>query len=503
MVDLLSSKPLPCVLNNQPYTTNKTYPVYRTDRPADQRDVLHEVHCCTPDDARKIVNSAQAAFPAWKATPVSKRRDIFLKAAQLIEERIGQFVSLIVEETCVSKGMAGYEVAVLAVGHLKEAATHMSAALASTVLPDIGDGSRKYVFREPYGVVLGIAPWNVPVLLALRSVLWAMAAGNTAVMKTSEFSPRCGLMVAQLLIDAGLPEGVLSIVHVDPKDAAEVTEALISHRAVRKVNFTGSTRVGRIIAQCAAKHLKPAVLELGGKAPLVVLPDADLDLAAHHILFGGYLNTNQLCMSVNNIIVHSSLQQQLRERVAQVMKDNKDTFTAKHDQNLEGSHALRSLFTAASAERLKGLYDDAVARGAKVVAGEAGFEGAVVQPVILGNVDGAMRIFREETFGPVLSMIAYETVDEAVALANDNTMGLAAAVFGRDQTRAFEVARRIESGQVHVNWHSVHDDPQMPHGGWKESGYGRLSGGVDGIREFTQTQGITVQEGHPVPFSFL
>ncbi|EPQ30313.1 uncharacterized protein PFL1_02428 [Pseudozyma flocculosa PF-1] len=503
MVDFIGSSPLPCVLNNQPFKTAKTYPVYRADLPAGQSEVLHEVHCCSPDEAVKVVDSAHAAFAKWKATPVGARRDILNKAAQLLSERIPQYVALTVQETCIPKGMAGFELAVLAIAHLKEAAALMSTALQATVLPDAGDGSRKYIFREPYGVVLGITPWNAPVVLALRSVLWAIAAGNTAVMKTSEFSPRCGLMVAQTLIDAGLPEGVLSIIHVDPKDAPEVTEAIIAHPAVRKVNFTGSTRVGRIIAQTAAKHIKPVVLELGGKAPMLVLDDADLDLVANHILFGGFLNTNQICMSVNNILVPRHLEAQLQRKVAKLMADNKEIFTAKPEQNLQSPHALRNLFNPASGERLKGLYDDAISHGAKVVAGQPAFDGALVQPVVLGEVDTSMRIFREETFGPVLSMIPYDSLDDALALANGTDMGLAAAVYGKDQARAFDVAKQIDAGQVHVNQHSVHDSPDMPHGGWKESGYGRLGGGVDGLREFTQIKGITVQAGQPLPFGMM
>ncbi len=281
-----------------------------------------------------------------------------------------------------------------------------------------------------------------------------------------------------------------------------MTEALVSHPKVKKINFTGSTSVGKIIAATAAKHLKPVVLELGGKAPLIVLEDADLDLAANGILFGGYLNSNQICMSVNNVLVHANVAKQLEETLRGLFDQNREIFTAKLEQGMEDKHALRSLFTAASAERLQVLYKDAVEKGAKVVVGEAGFEGALVQPIVLAPVKKDMKIYTEETFGPVLSMILFNSIDEAVEIANTPEYGLAASVYTKNQMLGLEVADRIDAGQVHVNAQSVHDDPVMPHGGWKSSGYGRFNG-VEGIKEFTQTKGITVQQGHAMPFHYV
>lgn len=312
------------------------------------------------------------------------------------------------------------------------------------------------------------------------------------------------LCVAQVLVDAGLPAGVLSVVHVHPKDAAPVTEALISHRAVRKINFTGSTRVGRIIAQTAAKYVKPCVLELGGKAPCIVFPDADLDTCANNIAFGGFIHQGQICMSTANVIAHSSIVEQLGSKIKALLSSNSEKFSASNRQNLaEGEeHKLRCLFSAASAERVKGLYDDAVGAGAKVVAGQAGFEGQTIQPVLLGEVNPKMRIFSEEVFGPVMSMITFETAEEAIQLANQNDAGLAASVWSKDESKAFRVARQIESGQVHINGLTVHDEQTVPHGGWKMSGYGRFNG-VEGLREFTQTKTITVNPATPMPFEIM
>lgn len=502
-ISFISDSTLPCIIDNVPFTTSHTYPVYRTDQPSHtSRDVVHNVYSVSPSEAKQAVDSAAAAFPAWKATPVSRRREIILKAAALLQERVPEYAGNTMQETVLSRGMAGFELAVLATGHLHAAAESMTHALKAEVLPPGDDGAMKIVRREPFGVVLGIAPWNAPFILGLRSVLYAIAAGNTAILKTSEFAPRVHLSVAQVLIDAGLPKGVLNVVHVDPQHAAEVTEALISHPKVRKINFTGSTRVGRIIAQTAAKHLKPVVLELGGKAPLIILEDADLDLAANGILFGGYLNSNQICMAVNNVLVHKNIAAQLEKTVQTLFNQHKDIFTAKLAQGMQDKHGLRSLFSSASADRLKVLYEDAVSKGAKVVVGEAGFDGALVQPIMLAPVDENMKIYTEETFGPVLSLITFNSVDEAIEIANTPEYGLAASIYTKNQALGLELAGRVDAGQVHINAQPVHDDPTMPHGGWKSSGYGRFNG-VEGVREFTQTKGITVQQGNPTPFQYV
>ncbi|SJX64307.1 related to aldehyde dehydrogenase [Sporisorium reilianum f. sp. reilianum] len=501
--NFVNQDPLPCIVDNAAFTPSNTYAVYRTDQPSsEKRDVTHHVHSISAADVARVVESSQAAFPGWKATPIARRREILLKACTLLTERVPEYAGNTMAETVLSRGMAGFELAILATGHLQAAAESMTHALKSEVLPPGDDGAMKIVKREPFGVVLGIAPWNAPFILGLRSVLYAIAAGNTAILKTSEYAPRVHLSVAQVLIDAGLPKGVLNVVHVDPQHTPEVTEALIAHPRVRKVNFTGSTRVGRIIAATAAKHLKPVVLELGGKAPLIVLEDADLDLAANGILFGGYLNSNQICMAVNNVLVHASVAEKLTQTLQALFSAHRDVFTAKLAQGMEDKHALRSLFTAASADRLKVLYQDATSKGAKVVVGEAGFDGALVQPIILSPVDNSMKIYTEETFGPVLSIITFTSPQQAVEIANTPEYGLAASIYTRDQALGLQLADQIDAGQVHINAQSVHDDPQMPHGGWKNSGYGRFNG-VEGVREFTQTKGITCQKGAPTPFQYV
>lgn len=497
MTSVTSVRPVPCLMDNKPLRTNKTFSV--KDMGEKDGKVLYEVNCVTVKEVENIVVSAQTAFQNWKQTTIQQRRTIFLRAIELLKERMEMIVNTIVKETVVGKGFARYQVEKGAISHLEECMTSLAEALKATVLPETQPGVRKYVYYQPFGVVLGIAPWNAPFVLALRSVLWAIAAGNTAILKTSEYSPLTHLLVAEILIDAKLPSGVLSIVHVSPEDAAEVTEAFISHKSIKKINFTGSTRVGRMIAIKAAQELKPIVLELGGKAPAIVLQDADLDLAANNIIFGGFLNTNQICMAVNNIFVHESVKEVLVQKLKDIFVSNKQTFQA----GFETTHQIRSLFTESSANRLKGLYTDAVDKGASVAVGKVGFEGALVQPIILKNVKDSMEIYTEESFGPVLSIITFKEEEEVIKLVNEQNAGLAACIFSKNVEKAFRIAQTIQAGQVHVNSHSVHDHGLMQHGGWKQSGYGRLGGGVEGIREFTQSQGFTVQAGTSIPLHLM
>jgi benzaldehyde dehydrogenase (NAD) len=276
-------------------------------------------------------------------------------------------------------------------------------------------------------------------------------------------------------VAAGLPPGVLNFVTNAPADAAAVVEALIAHPAVRRVNFTGSTAVGRMIALACARHLKPAVLELGGKAPFVVLDDADIDAAVAAAAFGAFMNAGQICMSTERIVVD--------QRIA-------DEFVAKLAAKAR-SVPVGAVVDRSTVERCNALMADALAHGARLVCGGPG-ESLCMPPTLLDHASPAMRIYREESFGPLKPIVRVDSVDAAVACANDNAYGLSAAVFGRDIARAWGVAQRIESGICHVNGPTVHDEAQMPFGGVKASGYGRF-GGKAGIEAFTDLRWLTVQ----------
>jgi len=263
-------------------------------------------------------------------------------------------------------------------------------------------------------------------------------------------------------------------------------EAAVAHPAVRRVNFTGSTRVGRIVAELCGRHLKPVLLELGGKAPLVVLDDADLDAAVDAAAFGAFMHQGQICMSTERIVVDDAVGDSF------VSKLRAKTATLKVGDPAQGQFPLGGVVDVSTVERVNGLLDDAVAKGARIVAGGKATN-TLMPPTVVDGVKPGMRIYSEESFGPVVAVIRASGVDEAVRSANDSEYGLAAAVFGSDVGRALAVAQRIDSGICHVNGPTVQDEGQMPFGGVKASGYGRF-GGKAAIDEFTDVRWITVQQ---------
>jgi benzaldehyde dehydrogenase (NAD) len=314
-----------------------------------------------------------------------------------------------------------------------------------------------------------------------------LACGNTVVLKASEMSPGAHWLVGTCLAEGGLGDGVVNVVTNAPEDAQAVVEALIAHPAVRRVNFTGSTRVGRLIALACARHLKRVLLELGGKAPLVILDDADLDDAVNAAAFGAFMNQGQICMSTERIVVDDKVADAFVAKFAVKAK------SLPHGDPRKGNVVLGSLISNAACERVAALVDDAVAKGAVLAAGGRG-SGTIMPATIVDFVTPAMRIYGEESFGPVATVVRVSGIDEAVRVANDTEYGLSSAVFGRDVARAIGVAKRIEAGICHVNAPTVHDEPQMPFGGTKASGYGRF-GGKAAIDEFTELRWITVQTG--------
>jgi acyl-CoA reductase-like NAD-dependent aldehyde dehydrogenase/thiamine pyrophosphate-dependent acetolactate synthase large subunit-like protein len=437
----------------------------------------------TAQDALTAVDAAAKAFPAWSALGPGARRTLLLKAAAALEARTPRFVEAMAAETGAAAPWAGFNVH-LAAGMLQEAAS-ITTQISGEVIPSDVPGSLAMGMRVPAGVVLGIAPWNAPVILGVRAIATPLACGNTVILKGSELCPATHGLIIEALDEAGLPPGVVNFVTNAPADAAEVVEAMVAHPAVRRVNFTGSTKVGKLIALTCAKYLKPAILELGGKAPLVVLDDADLDAAVDGAIFGAFANSGQICMSTERVVVDASVA---------------DTFVAKLAARAvglplgdprKGPVVLGSVVDMGTVERCNALIDDALAKGAKLVCGGKA-ENTLMPATVLDHVTRDMRIYHEESFGPVKPVVRVEGLEAAVACANDNPYGLSAAVFGRDVGRAMLVAQRIESGICHVNGPTVHDEAQMPFGGVKESGYGRF-GGKAGIEAFTELRWITVQ----------
>jgi benzaldehyde dehydrogenase (NAD) len=437
----------------------------------------------TVEDAKAAVEAAAKAFPAWAQMGPGERRALLLKAADALDARTQDFIAAMAAETGASAVWAGFNVH-LAADMLREAAA-ITTQVGGEVIPSNVPGSLAMAQRVPAGVVLGIAPWNAPVILGVRAIATPLACGNTVVLKGSELSPRTHGLIIEALQQAGLPEGVVNFVTNAPADAGPVVEAMIAHPAVRRVNFTGSTRVGRIIAMTCAKYLKQVVLELGGKAPFVVLDDADLDAAVDAAAFGSFMNSGQICMSTERIIVDQAVADAFVEKL--VAK----TRGLPLGDPRQGPVVLGSVVDMATVERCNRLIDDALAKGAKLLCGGKA-DSTLVPATLLDHVTPEMEIYREESFGPVKPIVRVNGVEEAIACANDNEFGLSAAVFGRDAARAYAVAQRIESGICHVNGPTVHDEAQMPFGGVKASGYGRF-GGRAGIDAFTELRWITVQ----------
>jgi len=441
-------------------------------------------------DAIAAADAAAAAFPAWSALGPSERRAMLLKAADLLDARGAEFSELMTAE-CGAIGPWGHFNSHFAASLMREAAA-MTTQVAGEVIPSDKPNSFAMAIRQPVGVVLGIAPWNAPVILGVRAIAMPLACGNTVVLKASEMCPATHTLIGTIMREAGLPHGVVNVVTNAPTDAGKVVETLIAHPAVRRINFTGSTKVGHIIAETAARYLKPVLLELGGKAPMVILDDADIDEAVKAAAFGCFANMGQICMSTERLIVDEKIADAFVEKFAAKAK------SLPHGDP-RGHVVLGSLVTREAAVRNKELLDDAIQKGAKLAAGGA-FNGSVVSATVVDHVTPAMRIYTEESFGPVKPVIRVKDVEEAIRIANDTEYGLSAAVFGKDVARALGVAKRIQSGICHINAPTVHDEGQMPFGGTKASGYGRF-GGKAAIDEFTELRWITIQTGpHPYPF---
>jgi acyl-CoA reductase-like NAD-dependent aldehyde dehydrogenase/ABC-type branched-subunit amino acid transport system ATPase component len=435
-------------------------------------------------DALAAVESAAEAFKTWSQTGPGERRALLLKAAAALEAKTPQFIEAVTAETGATGLWAGFNVH-LAAGMLQEAAA-LTTQIAGEVIPSDVPGSLALAVRQPAGVVLGIAPWNAPIILGVRAIATPLACGNTVIFKGSENCPRTHGLIVEAFQDAGFPAGVVNYLTNAPEDAASLVETIVAHPAVRRVNFTGSTRIGKLVAMTCARHLKPVVLELGGKAPLLVLDDADIGDAVNAAAFGCFANSGQICMSTERIVVD--------RRIADAFIDR---FVAKAsalplgDPRGPDPVVLGSVIGMGTVEHCNALIADALAKGAKLLCGGPATN-TLMPATVLDHVTREMRIYHEETFGPVKCIVRVADTEAAIACANDNAYGLSAAVFGRDIARAINVAKRIESGICHVNAPTVHDEAQMPFGGVKGSGLGRF-GGKAGVAEFTDLRWISVQ----------
>jgi acyl-CoA reductase-like NAD-dependent aldehyde dehydrogenase len=448
-------------------------------------NVITEGAAASVDDANKAADAAAEAFKTWSETGPTERRMLLLKAADILESKTPEFIDVMAGEIGASALWSGFNV--MAAAALFREAASLTTQIQGETIPTDKPDTLSMTFRQPVGVIFSMAPWNGPVVLAARCIAYPIACGNTVVFRASEVSPKTHMLLVSALLEAGLPAGVLNVVTHASEDAGEITSALIAHPAVRRINFTGSTRVGRIIAEQAATHLKPCLLELGGKSPLVILDDANIEEAVKAAIFGCFLYQGQICMTTGRIIVDDKVADEFIEK-----------FNAAAQQLSAGNPAIQGheqciigpLVENTSGDRLNTIVDDAVSKGATLVTG-GGADGATMPATILDNVTSDMRAYHEESFGPVIAVIRVKGDKQALNTANDTEYGLSAAVFSRDIPRAMKIAKKIESGICHINGATVQNESQAPYGGSKASGYGRFDGRAV-INEFTELRWITI-----------
>ncbi len=436
-----------------------------------------------------IAARAAAAQPAWGALGPNARRAVLLLAATALEARKDDFVAAMMGEIGATAGWAMFNLG-LAAAIVREAAA-LTTQIAGEVIPSDKPGCLAMALKEPVGVILGIAPWNAPIILGVRAIAVPLACGNAVILKASEQCPRTHALIIEAFAEAGFPDDLVQVVTNAPADAADVVGALIDAPEIRRINFTGSTAVGRIIATRAAQHLKPCLLELGGKAPLLVLEDADLDEAVKAAAFGAFMNQGQICMSTERIVVVDAVADAFAEKFAAKVA------TMAVGDPRDGKTPLGAVVDVRTVAHCRALVADALAHGARLLTGGETTANVLMPAHVVDGVTPAMKLFRDESFGPVVGIIRARDEAHAIDLANDSEYGLSAAVFTRDTGRGLAVARQIRSGICHVNGPTVHDEAQMPFGGVGASGYGRF-GGRQGIDSFTETRWITVetQPGH-------
>jgi acyl-CoA reductase-like NAD-dependent aldehyde dehydrogenase len=455
-------------------------------------EVVARVSAGTREDARRAIAAAAAAFPAWAQTPPADRQRLFLRAADVLESRRDEIVSMLARETGASFGFGMFQLG-FTPGLLRQAAGAAYLPVGEIIPSDL-PGALAMGFRQPVGVVGALSPWNAALILSLRAITAPLAFGNTVVLKPSEWSPISGgLLWGEIFTEAGFPAGVLNIVTHAPGEAGPIGDELIESPHVRRLNFTGSTATGRKLAEAAGRNLKRIVLELGGYNPLLVLDDADVDYAVDAAAFGCFLHQGQICMSARKILVDRAVADEFVDKLV------RKTETLKAGDPKEHDTILGPLINEQAVETVKRRVDGAVAKGARVLVGGQA-DGPCFQATLLTDVPEDSEFAREETFGPVAAIELFDGADDAVERANATGYGLAAGIITRDSDRGFALAQRLESGIVHVNDQPVHDEPQMPFGGVKDSGWGRF-GGQAAMDEFTELRWITVQSGtRPFPF---
>jgi succinate-semialdehyde dehydrogenase/glutarate-semialdehyde dehydrogenase len=468
--------PTAALIDGQWVTSAKTFPVLD---PA-TGSKLADVPDLTPDDARRAVDAAHMAFPAWAAKPAKDRAVILRRWFELITAETEALAQLMTAEQGKPLAESRGEVAYGA-SFVEWFAEEGKRAYGHTIPTTVA--SRRYVtIKQPIGVCAAITPWNFPIAMITRKVGCALAAGCTIVVKPSEETPLCALAVAKLALDAGVPPGVFNV--ITTLDAPGVGKALTADDRVRKLTFTGSTEVGKILYRQSADTIKKLTLELGGNAPLIVFDDADLSQAIAGTMASKFRNAGQTCVCANRILVQAGI----HDRFVAALKEAAAKLNVAPGRDPKST--LGPLINADAIAKVKSLLADAVGKGAKVqMGGEPDTHGALFfSPTIVTGVETSMAIANEEIFGPVASLIGFETEADAIRIANGTPFGLAAYLFSQNLSRAWRVAEALEAGMVGVN-EGVFSNEVVPFGGIKQSGLGR-EGAQEGLEEYLETKFI-------------
>ena len=447
-------------------------------------EVFAQIPAGKRHDAKRAIDAAKAAFPKWSQSLPAERQALFLKAADILEKKQQEIVEILAEETGCTFGFAMFQT-MFTPGLLREAAGQAHQA-AGEIIPSDLPGSFHMAIRQPVGVVAGIAPWNAPLILSLRSICMPIAYGNTVVLKPStESATAGGVMLAEVFHEAGFPQGVFNLVTNGPGVSGDIGDEFIENPLVRRINLTGSSEAGRYLAEKAGRYLKRVALELGGQNPMIVLDDADIDAAVNAAAFGGFLHQGQICMSTRRIIITKNIASEFTDKFVAKVSTFKVGNPKEHDT------IIGPLINQRQLELVIESVEKAVQNGASILCGGKA-EGPCYQPTVLSNVKPGSEFACEETFGPVVSIMVVDSEEKAVVLANETKYGLSAAVFTNDFAKGLTVAKQIESGIVHINDQTVHDEPQVPFGGLKDSGWGRF-GGRAALEEFTELRWISAQ----------
>ncbi|KAK4498173.1 hypothetical protein PRZ48_010830 [Zasmidium cellare] len=471
-------KIVPNIIDGKPVVlpASSTFPITssKTGKP------VHYGQTATVDVANRAVETAAKTFKSYKSTPIHERRRMIIRAGQLFAEKNEEFMRLQMEETNCNDQWAAHN-NIQTTTFCNDIAAAVSDAVVGEIRPS-HFGFTSLVFKEPVGPVLIIPPWNAAVVLAVRGIASALAAGCTVVIKASELCPATHSLIVSTFHEAGFPPGAINLIMADRPAGAEITETVIAHHALRKVEFIGSAGVGRIIASVAAKHLKPVLLELGDQSPAIVLDDADLPKAAKLCAQGAMMHHGQVCFSTERIIVQSSILEEFARLLVEEVK---------------GMPSAGSAVTSAGAEKAKATIDGAVKDGAKFLYGSSDWTAsATLPPSILTNVDRKSAISTGEAFAPTAFIVPVETEEEAIEEANSRIGGLSSSVFTGSYERGLRVARELEFGQVQINNMTLFAEPGGPVTGHKGSGWGSNNGKY-GINEFLYSKAVSLVPSTP------